>query len=399
MMRPLISVAISCLYFLSMTVCLSSSFSIENGSCGGKGDGSTFQQQSTTLETRTKISSSMSDEGSIDASSTKKMMEILLPPPTSSPSAVASYSSCSRRLIFQNVAATISGIATVQLAASVFVDNKNAAYAMTIDSKTGIALPDPGEIEASVSLDWSQQDNPFVTDDNKKTIKSSLFSRLDSSPDSKFYTHPRFVEHVDDNAVQIMTDYISNEAIKDGDTVLDLCSSWTSHISPDTVQNKARKIVGLGMNAKELEANSALSDWIVQDLNLSPKLPYNDETFDSVLCQLSIDYLTRPLEVLREVNRVLKPGGKVHILFSNRLFLSKAVGLWTGADDLDHCYYVGCYLHFCTTEDGSASTSSSSAITTFENIAATDLSTRKKGRDGKIIGDPMYVVTAAKKER
>ena len=75
---------------------------------------------------------------------------------------------------------------------------------------------------------------------------------------------------------------------------------------------------------------------------------------------------------------MLRPGGKVHILFSNRLFLTKAVGLWTGADDINHAYYVSCYLRFC--RPGA-----------FEGILARDLSSRKK--NSVIVGDPMYVVT------
>lgn len=79
-----------------------------------------------------------------------------------------------------------------------------------------------------------------------------------------------------------------------------------------------------------------------------------------------------------------KPGGKIAIIFSNRLFLSKAVGLWTGSDDIEHSYTVGCYLHYC---NGG-----------FENIKAEDLSTRKqKGKEKAIIGDPLYVVTATKR--
>jgi hypothetical protein len=81
------------------------------------------------------------------------------------------------------------------------------------------------------------------------------------------------------------------------------------------------------------------------------------------------------------MGRVLKPGGKVHIIFSNRLFLSKAVALWTGADDIDHAFTVGSYLHFC--QGG------------FEQIAARDLSVRN-GREKMIVGDPLYVVTALK---
>lgn len=38
---------------------------------------------------------------------------------------------------------------------------------------------------------------------------------------------------------------------------------------------------------------------------------------------LSIDYLIRPLSVLGEVGRVLRPGGMVAIAFSNRLFIQK----------------------------------------------------------------------------
>ena len=252
------------------------------------------------------------------------------------------------------------------------------SVAMTLDKKTGIALPDPGEIEGAIPEDWTKVDNPFEETDSSS---KSMFSRLDSTPDSIFYTDPRFVEHVDDNAVQLMTEYISSAVASGGDSVLDLCSSWTSHFDR-TKSRRPTRFSGLGMNEKELQANNVLTDWVVQDLNAKPKLPYENDTFDTILCQLSIDYLTSPLEVLKEAGRVLKPGGKIHILFSNRLFLSKAVGLWTGADDIDHAFYVGSYLHF---SGGS-----------FGSIMAKDLSTRK-GRGNQIVGDPLYVVTAAKK--
>jgi SAM-dependent methyltransferase len=171
-----------------------------------------------------------------------------------------------------------------------------------------------------------------------------------------------------------MTDYVSS-TVKDSQAVLDLCSSWTSHISPD---QPIPRVAGLGMNSKELQANPVLTDWAVQDLNDKPVLPYKDDEFDVVLCQLSIDYLTKPLEVCKEVSRVLKPGGTVHIIFSNRLFLSKAVAIWTGADDIDHSFLVSSYLHFCGG---------------FEEIEAVDLSVRK-GRQQQIVGDPLYVVRA-----
>jgi SAM-dependent methyltransferase len=264
------------------------------------------------------------------------------------------------------------------------------AYASTT-SKTGILLPSVGEIEASIPSTWDEEnDNPLYNRDIK-----SAFSRLDNTPDTIFYTEPRFVEHVDENAVKTMTSYISTRLLHSGDSVLDLCSSWTSHIDqqqqPQQQQGggvgetlNLKRVAGLGMNAKELKANTSLTEWTVMDLNTNNiKLPYTDSSFDIVLLQLSIDYLISPLEVLKESSRVLKPNGRIAILFSNRLFLTKAVGLWTGSDDIEHAYTVGGYLHFC---DGG-----------FTNIMAEDLSMRQqKGRERVIVGDPLYVVTATK---
>ena len=248
------------------------------------------------------------------------------------------------------------------------------ANASVKDPKTGILLPSEGEIEAAIPTSWDEDDNPFAS------MGKDKFARLDSAPDIEFYADPRFVEHVDENAVRSMTTYI-DQFLEAGDSVLDLCSSWTSHISPATKDRLDLKVSGLGMNRKELEANTVLSDWTVLDLNKDTvKLPYEDASFDKVVCQLSIDYLTRPLDVMKEVSRVLKPAGRVAILFSNRLFIQKAVGLWTGADDIDHAYTVGAYLHF---SNGG-----------YEDIKSKDLSQRK----GKlIVGDPLYVVTAAKR--
>ena len=84
------------------------------------------------------------------------------------------------------------------------------------------------------------------------------------------------------------------------------------------------------------------------------------------------------------VSKSYQHGGTIAILFSNRLFLTKAIGLWTGSDDVEHTYTVGSYLHYC---DGG-----------FTDIKAEDLSKRQqKGKNEVIVGDPLYVVTARKK--
>lgn len=68
------------------------------------------------------------------------------------------------------------------------------------------------------------------------------FMRQDESDDTIFYDQPRLVYHIDDYAVNALTEYYS-ENLKDGDDVLDICSSWVSHYPKDF---KGGKVVGLG---------------------------------------------------------------------------------------------------------------------------------------------------------
>lgn len=77
------------------------------------------------------------------------------------------------------------------------------------------------------------------------------------------------------------------------------------------------------MNADELKKNAVLSDYTVHDLNVDPKLPYEDASFDVITNAVSVDYLSKPFEVFQEIHRVLKPGGLAIMSFSNRCFPTK----------------------------------------------------------------------------
>ena len=52
------------------------------------------------------------------------------------------------------------------------------------------------------------------------------------------------------------------------------------------------------------------------------------QAFDAVICSVSVEYMTRPFEVFRDVARILKPGGIFIHTFSNRWFPPKAIHLW-----------------------------------------------------------------------
>mmetsp|Transcript_14120 Transcript_14120/g.19839 ORF Transcript_14120/g.19839 Transcript_14120/m.19839 type:complete len:209 (-) Transcript_14120:313-939(-) len=140
------------------------------------------------------------------------------------------------------------------------------------------------------------------------------FARMDEEDDAVFYDAPRLVYHIDDFAVSALTEYYSNH-FKEGDDVLDICSSWVSHFPPDW---KGGNVVGLGMNEYELSQNKQIDSFVVKDLNKEPVLPFEDDSFDKVTCVVSIDYLNKPLEVVKEIGRVLRPGGVCMLSMSNR---------------------------------------------------------------------------------
>jgi SAM-dependent methyltransferase len=198
-------------------------------------------------------------------------------------------------------------------------------------------------------------------------LPEGAFGRMDETPDGEFYRTPRLVTHIDDRAIAAVTQ-LYRELLPAGGEVLDLMSSWISHLPPEVEYGRA---VGLGMNEEELRRNDRLDSYVVQNLNENPRLPFGDAEFDGCGICVSIDYLTRPVEVLREVGRVLKAGAPVVITFSNRCFPTKAVAVWHQLDDRGHMRLVEGYLH------GTGS---------FDNVRGLDRSSRR------MFSDPLYAV-------
>mmetsp|Transcript_10552 Transcript_10552/g.23580 ORF Transcript_10552/g.23580 Transcript_10552/m.23580 type:complete len:294 (-) Transcript_10552:285-1166(-) len=170
------------------------------------------------------------------------------------------------------------------------------------------------------------------------------FTRQDESDDVVFYKQARLVTHIDDKAIEVLTKYYA-ETIKPGSDILDICSSWISHFPTEFPETMGKR-VGLGMNGPELKENKQLSSFDVVNLNKDGKLPYEDNAFDVVTCVVSVDYLNKPLEVFKEVARVLRPGGRFILSQSNRCFQTKAIAVWLQTNDLEHAYIIGSYFHY-----------------------------------------------------
>lgn len=155
-------------------------------------------------------------------------------------------------------------------------------------------------------------------------LPGGALARKDETDDGGFYARPRLVHHLD-AVCRTEIAWLYGRFLQSGMRLLDLMSSWVNHL-PETPVDL--EVSGLGMNATELAANARLDTRIVHDLNADPRLPFADAAFDLVVCTASVEYLTRPQAVFAEVRRVLRPGGRFVLTFSDRWFPTKAIRVW-----------------------------------------------------------------------
>ncbi|KAK9824399.1 hypothetical protein WJX72_010015 [[Myrmecia] bisecta] len=226
------------------------------------------------------------------------------------------------------------------------------------------------------------------------TISREVLSRadrtkLDSGNDRQFYDSPRLVKHVDDGFLAQVTQ-LYRERIRPGSAVLDLMSSWVSHLPADVSYSK---VVGHGMNAAELARNKQLTSFFVRNLNEEPRgWAAADQSFDAVTVCVSVQYLQQPEQVFAEIYRVLKPGGVCLVTFSNRLYYSKAIQAWRDNSGFGRAslvkQYFQCVEGFTQPE----------AITQVEVKQPTEgvqgLLAKLSGFMKRAQGDPFYAIVA-----
>lgn len=195
---------------------------------------------------------------------------------------------------------------------------------------------------------WSREAYTPRHPDGKWPYFPSDFDRYDPSPDNVFYQPTRLVTHIDDHAIERLSHYYAQVLPRSG-TILDLCSSWISHYPPSIearVKTRDVSVVGIGMNKAELDRNPILDQRIVKDLNTDPTLPADISDIKAATCVVSIDYLTRPVEVLKAIHEKMALGADIHLAISNRCFPTKAIKRWLEIDEGERLLMVGDFLWF-----------------------------------------------------
>jgi len=229
---------------------------------------------------------------------------------------------------------------------AVQVDTRHplAGYELTLIAEvTGDASAAP---KRARPVDWTARllDGPGMQAcwDGEPTVfdGADAYRREDESPDAEAGATPRTAAHLDAQAEAAVGDYYRGILAQSG-TVLDLMSGRHACLPADA---KPAHLTGLGLDAAEMLANDMLDDAVVADLNALPALPFADSAFDTIICTLSVAYLTQPVAVFREAHRVLRPGGTFALTFSDRWYPPKVTRLWTELHSFERLGLVAGYF-------------------------------------------------------
>lgn len=157
------------------------------------------------------------------------------------------------------------------------------------------------------------------------------FTRANNEPDTIFYAQRGQQTLMDVGARTAVTALYQTSLPATGD-ICDLMCGALSHIPPGVSH---ASVTGIDVSLHALEANTALTNRVVQDLNSDRKLPFEDDTLDAITLCDGFAYLTAPLTIFQEIQRVLKPGAPVLLTFSDHFHPAKATALWQALDPAD----------------------------------------------------------------
>lgn len=128
---------------------------------------------------------------------------------------------------------------------------------------------------------------------------------------------------------------VSGTNARPGDRALDVAAG-TQLVSRELAARKGLRVVALDQSEGMLRAGSeanrlaGLDDRVIPVLGRAERLPFGDDAFGAVTLTYLLRYVDDPEETVRELARVLRPGGSIGMLeFSRPEELLPRAGWWT----------------------------------------------------------------------
>src|SRR5947207_14138770 len=112
-------------------------------------------------------------------------------------------------------------------------------------------------------------------------------AHLEMRPDAFAGYELARARQIDAAAIAAVTE-LYREILPPGGAILDLMSGWVSHLPPEIPYSR---VVGVGLNPRELAENPFLDEWHIQDLNCDPPLPFAAGEFDAAAIYVAVQRL------------------------------------------------------------------------------------------------------------
>lgn len=113
---------------------------------------------------------------------------------------------------------------------------------------------------------------------------------------------------------------LADEKISSGSSILEIgCGSG---YGTKLLSKNAEKIIGLDVDKKTVEQISKKngSEKCIFEFYDGMKIPYKDESFDAVVSFQVIEHIKDDKNIIKEISRVLRPGGILLMATPNRIF-------------------------------------------------------------------------------
>ena len=150
-----------------------------------------------------------------------------------------------------------------------------------------------------------QKKQPYITIYSKLTTqeqKAIKYKRLFKSQ------HPEW----DDSLVKLS--YLFNQNTNSNLQILDAGCGNGNYVI-DENKYKIKRSIGVDLDKTIININKSVDEIVFSDL---AKLPFEDDQFDAIVSLWVLEHIDKPKQVIKELNRILKPKGKFFFVAPNK---------------------------------------------------------------------------------